>query len=167
MGVAVGERERTGVSGPAGFANAGRFNRRATHEPSRVFVVDARSSERARAQNLFRAAGLWPQCYPSAEVFLGDIPAHPEGCLVCALDLPGMDGVELVCALKRAGQVMPSVVFAREAEVCDAVRAIRAGAFEFVQCACVDDHVVHLVQRAIGEEIDGASRGKDRSTQRG
>ena len=144
------------MSGPAGFANAGRFNRRATHEPPRVFVVDARSNEREQAQHLFRAAGLWPQCYPSAEVFLGDIPAHPKGCLVCALDLPGMDGVELVRALKHAGQVMPAVVFAREAAVCDAVRAIRAGALEFVQCACVDDHVVRLVQRAIGEVTDGA-----------
>ena len=139
------------MSGPAGFANVARFNRRATDEPPRVFVVDARSNERQRAQHLFRAAGLSPQCYPSAEVFLRDIPAHPKGCLVCALDLPGMDGVELVCALKRVGKAMPAVVFAREAEVCDAVRAIRAGVLEFVQCACVDDHVVRLAQRAIGE----------------
>ena len=139
------------MSGPGAFANAARFNRRVSNEPPHVFVVDARSDERQQALHLFHAAGLSPQCYPSAEVFLREIPAHPRGCLVCALDLPGMDGVELVRALKRAGQEMPAVVFAHEAEVCDAVRAIRAGALEFVQCACVDDHVVRLARRAIDD----------------
>ena len=138
------------MSGPAGIANAARFNRRAhgaTGSSPRVFVVDARNEDHQRAQQLFRAAGLSLQCYPSAEVFLRDIPVRPRGCLLCALELPGMDGVDLVRELRRAGQAMPAVVFAREAQVCDAVRAIRAGALEFVQCAGVDDRLVRLARR--------------------
>ena len=119
------------------------------HASARVFLVDAACQGRGEVQSLFSAAGLCPQCFPSAEVFLRAVRQPARGCLVSALELPGMSGIELVAELNRTGRAMPCVVYTRRAEVCDAVRAIRAGAAEFVQASHIDKRVVDLARRAI------------------
>jgi FixJ family two-component response regulator len=91
--------------------------------------------------------GIHVSTYSSAEEFLASDVSEPS-CIILNVDLSGMSGLELQAELRRAGW-RTQLVFASEISDADTVvRAIRGGAFDFLQKPCVEGRIVESVSQA-------------------
>ncbi len=98
-----------------------------------VFVIDDDRSVRKALSLLMESVGLDVQTFPSAEAFLAhDLPDRPS-CLVLDVRMPGMSGLDLQEELNRAGQRIPIIFITGHGDVGMRVRALKAGAVDFLQ----------------------------------
>jgi FixJ family two-component response regulator len=100
---------------------------------STVFVVDDDPDVRQSLTWLLESVGIQVQACESADAFLNDFnPARP-GCLVLDVRMPGRSGLELLDELRRRGEVLPVIFLTAYGEVPSAVRAMKAGAVDFIE----------------------------------
>src|ERR1700761_7785937 len=92
-----------------------------------VFVVDDDAAALDSLVLLLRSDGLYPSGYSSAQEFLDELPPHARGCVISDVRMPGMDGVDLVRALKESGSILPIILITGHADVSVAVQAMKAG----------------------------------------
>jgi two-component system, LuxR family, response regulator FixJ len=104
-----------------------RMKRRST-----VFVVDDASATRDSLKVMFEAAELEVETFGSAEAFLAAYRPREAGCLLLDLELPGVSGLELQVALQQRNIRLPIIFLTVRADVRASVRAIRAGAVDFL-----------------------------------
>lgn len=117
-----------------------------------VFIVDDEAEVRDALALLMRSVALKAATFPSAQAFLaayaGDsLPA----CLLLDLRMPGMSGLDLFGELKRRGSRMPAVIMTGHGEVSVAVRAMKAGVFDFIEKPFKDQALLDLVQQALAQ----------------
>lgn len=124
----------------------------AGHAPPTVFVVDDDDDLRQSLGWLFEAEGLRVRGYATAAEFLAEYDAATPGCLVLDVLLPGLSGLDLQDELARRGGAPPTIVISGRAKVPMAVRALKAGATDFVQKPFGDREILECVRRAI--ELD-------------
>jgi FixJ family two-component response regulator len=98
-----------------------------------VFVVDDDSAMREALTSLVRSVGLNVQAFASAHEFL-DAPRQDDvaSCLVLDVRMPGVSGLDLQRELRLAGEMIPIVFITGHADVPTTVRAMKAGAIEFL-----------------------------------
>lgn len=95
-----------------------------------VHVVDDDESFRKSVARLLTACGFAVKEYESARAFLN---VKPEpGCIFLDVRMPGMSGLELQSQLEEAGSKLPIVFLSGHADVADSVKAMRAGAEDFL-----------------------------------
>ena len=101
--------------------------------PQCVAVVDDDGGVRTSLSSLLRSLGYEVSTHASGEAFLQALAAAPPACLVSDVRMPGMDGEQLLAALRASGHGLPVIFLTAFAN--DAVRArlLAAGA-----CACLD-----------------------------
>jgi FixJ family two-component response regulator len=99
---------------------------------STVCVVDDDDSVRESLEQLIHNAGWAAETYTSAEEFLARKQAAVPGCLILDISLPGLDGLELQRRLGRSATPIPIIFIAEYADVPMTVRAMKAGAVEFL-----------------------------------
>src|SRR6185437_9422951 len=128
-----------------------------------VFVVDDDAAALDSLVMLLRSDGLNPSGFSSAEDFLDGLTPQARGCVISDVRMPGMDGVELMRALKAMGCILPVIVITGHADVTVAVQAMKAGAAEFVQKPFESELILRLV-RACLEENDDAVDASARRT---
>ncbi|MFI5397734.1 MAG: response regulator transcription factor [Candidatus Binatia bacterium] len=98
-----------------------------------VFVVDDNGGVRKSLRALLESAGLAVETYASGEEFLAAYnPEHP-GCLVLDVRLRYGSGLDLQDELRRRKAVLPIIVLTGHGDVQTSVRALKAGAFDFLQ----------------------------------
>lgn len=98
-----------------------------------VFVVEDDESVRNAVARLLRASGFEAVVFPSAEDFLeGDTPRH-ACCVVLDIGLPGASGLALQEELRRRGRAMPIIFVTGQGDVPTSVRAMKAGALDFLE----------------------------------
>jgi FixJ family two-component response regulator len=103
-----------------------------TDPPAIVFVVDDDPSVRRGLDRLLRAAGMRVESFASAREFL-DRPEHDgPRCLVLDVRMPGQSGLELHERLVATGRDIPVIFITGHADVPMAVRAMKAGAVDFL-----------------------------------
>lgn len=104
---------------------------------------------------LFATKGFPVQCYSSPEGFLAAPPAG--GCVVSDLRMPGLNGLELLDALRAAGDPRPVILLTAHGDVELAVRALKQGAFDFIEKPFDEDRLLAAVAAAIeaGERSAG------------
>ena len=131
-----------------------------------VHVVDDDEAIRDSLALLLGAAGFSVATYPSAEAFLITAPQGP-GCLVIDVRMPGMGGLELQEELIRRGRRIPVIVVTGHAEVPLAVKAMKAGAVDFVEKPFDEQTIVASIRRAFDlglevarEEAEGSQIGR-------
>src|SRR5262245_51974645 len=100
-------------------------------EPT-VFVVDDDASVRQSTGRLVRSMGYAVRTYESARAFLDDAGVQGPGCLVLDVRLPGLDGLDLQAELSRIGRRIPIIFITGHGSVPLTVRAMKAGAFDFL-----------------------------------
>lgn len=100
--------------------------------PPVVHVVDDDNSLRKAVSRLLSAAGYKVQTYASASEFLAAHNGHTAGCLVLDVRLPGMSGLELQEELSRRDNPVPIVFLSGHGDIPMSVRAIKAGAVDFL-----------------------------------
>ncbi|MBY0239229.1 MAG: response regulator [Burkholderiaceae bacterium] len=97
---------------------------------SRIFLVDDQATVRKAMERLFAAEGYEVLAYESARAFLGSGMIDAAGCLVLDLAMPEMDGLALQQAM--TGSLLPVIFLTGHGDVTSSVRAMKAGAWDFL-----------------------------------
>jgi FixJ family two-component response regulator len=114
-----------------------------------VHVIDDEADVRDALALLLKSVGLRSALYASALEFLATAVRGP-GCVVVDVRLPGMSGLELLERLARAeGATLPVIVMTGHGDIPMAVRAMRAGALDFVEKPFHDQALLDRVHEAI------------------
>jgi FixJ family two-component response regulator len=113
-----------------------------------IFVVDDDAGVARAIARLLRADGWRVKTFGSAEAFLAADYATP-GCLVLDVDLPGLDGLALQQRLRDAGQTLPIVFLTGHGDIPMSVRAIKAGAADFLTKPVQGDALNAAIRAAI------------------
>ncbi|WP_437319761.1 response regulator transcription factor [Sorangium sp. So ce385] len=125
-----------------------------------VFVVDDDPSVLRALERLLRSAGYAVEGYASPEAFLERAPSERPGCVVVDLRMPGLGGLELQDELARRGCPLPVVFLTGHGDVSSSVRAMKAGAVDFLAKPCDDTDLLAAVERAIARDAEArAARG--------
>lgn len=116
-----------------------------------VLVVDDDISVRESLESLIRNEGWLPEVFPSAEEFLTRPPpiAEVPTCLVLDLTLPGLDGLELQQQIARNCGGMPIIFISGYGDVPKTVRAMKAGAVEFLTKPFATEDLLGAIREAI------------------
>jgi FixJ family two-component response regulator len=114
-----------------------------------VFVVDDDASVRAALDSLFRSVGLVVRSFGSAREFLSEPPADGPACLVLDVRLPEMSGLDLQRQLAERDTALPVVIITGHGDIPMTVRAMRAGAVEFLSKPFRDQDLLDAVQQAL------------------
>ena len=117
-----------------------------------VFVVDDDVSMREALKNLFRSVGLEVQTYGTAQEFLSNPPADSPGCLVLDVRLPGLSGLDLQRRLAEANIQIPIIFITGHGDIQMSVRAMKAGAVEFLTKPFRDQDLLDAVQQAVDRD---------------
>ena len=119
-------------------------------EPA-VFVVDDDVSVREAIGNLLRSVGLKVEAFKTAQEFLSSDAAGP-GCLVLDVRLPGLGGLDLQRQLVETNRAIPIVFITGHGDIPMSVRAMKAGAVEFLTKPFRDQDLLDAVQQAIDRD---------------
>ncbi|MET0015438.1 MAG: response regulator transcription factor [Sedimenticola sp.] len=123
-----------------------------------VFIVDDDQEVRDALQLLMESVGLNVETFGSAQEYLDQFDPGRPGCLVLDIRMPGMSGLDLQARLAAENIHPPIVIITGHGDVPMAVRAVQAGAVDFVQKPFNDQQLLDSVHRAI--EQDAVQRGE-------
>ena len=125
-------------------------------EPT-VFIVDDDEAVRDSVAILLECAGFRVESFDSPLAFLGsDAPAR-RGCLLVDVRMPQMSGLDLQERLVQEGRALPVIVMTGHADVPLAVRAMKAGAIDFVEKPFEEQALVDSVRSALARAGNGAA----------
>src|SRR6185503_10109811 len=127
-----------------------------------VYVVDDDPSVREAVGSLVRSAGLKVQTFASAQEFLATPRKNVPSCLVLDVQLPGLSGLDLQQALARADEKIAIIFLTGHGDIPTSVRAMKAGAHEFLTKPLVDDDLVKAIEQALARSSNSrwpAERG--------
>ena len=121
-----------------------------------VFVVDDDSSVREGVIDLITSVGLKAKAFNSAREFLRHKRPDAPACLVLDVRLPGPSGMELQRELARSAEPIPIIFITGHGDISMSVRAIKAGAVEFLTKPFRDQDLLDAIQQAL--KTDRAAR---------
>ena len=127
-----------------------------------VFVVDDDSSVRESLGRLFRMVGLRAQGFASAAEFLKSGPSDVASCLVLDIRLHGMSGLDFQSELAKANIQIPIVFITGHGDIPMSVRAMKAGAVEFLTKPFRDQDMLDAVRLAL--DRDRKRRDEEKAT---
>ena len=123
-----------------------------TDERQTVFVVDDEESIRRSLSLLLDSVGLRSECFASAIEFLERFAAGCRGCLLLDVRMPAMSGIDLQTQLTEKGSTLPIIFLTGHADVPLAVRAMQAGAFDFLEKPFNDQELLDRTHAALDHE---------------
>src|SRR6267143_7164699 len=129
-----------------------------------VFVVDDDVAMRESLKNLMRSVGLRVEAFASAREFLRSIRLDVPGCLVLDVRLPGFSGLDLQKRMTEAGTDIPIIFLTGHGDIPMSVRAMKAGAVEFLTKPVRDQDLLDAIQLALAG--DRARRDDERGVAR-
>jgi len=114
-----------------------------------VHVVDDDSLFRTAIARLLRASGYDVALYESSEQLLDNAPGDTPGCILLDVRMAGLDGLELQDRLKQMGSILPIVFLTGHGDLPTSVKAIKAGAEDFLAKPVAKDMLLASVERAL------------------
>jgi FixJ family two-component response regulator len=126
-----------------------------------VFVIDDDPAMRESLKSLFSSVGLRVEAFGSAPEFLGNKLPNAAVCLVVDIRLPGLSGLDFQAELSRANIDVPIIFITGHGDIAMSVKAMKAGAVEFLTKPFRDQDLLDAVKLAL--EKDEAKR-KSRKT---
>ena len=121
-----------------------------------VYVVDDDALVRGALEQLVKSVGLKAEVFASAQELLDvEMPDVPS-CLISDMRMPGLSGHDLQEELKRRGNSLPIIIITGHGTVSMSVRAMKAGAVDFLEKPFEDQELLDAIQHAI--ERNGAER---------
>lgn len=121
-----------------------------------VFVIDDEASQREALSSLFRSVGLQVDLFASAPEFLASRRPDVASCLVLDVRLPGPSGLDFQAELAKANIHIPIVFMTGHGDIPMTVRAMKAGAVEFLSKPFRDQDMLDAVRA--GLELDRKRR---------
>jgi FixJ family two-component response regulator len=135
---------------------------RAEQQPT-VFVIDDDISVREGLSSLFRSVGLQVRAFASAPEFLqGKLPDGPS-CMVLDVRLPGLSGLDFQSELAKVNIQIPIVFMTGHGDIPMTVRAMKAGAVEFLPKPFRDQDMLDAVQAGLDQDRDRRKRAGNTS----
>jgi two-component system response regulator FixJ len=124
-------------------------------EPGGGLVVVVEDDERLRDSFvvLLRSAGHRAEAFGSAEAMLAAGVPVDAACLLLDVRMPGMDGIAMLEELRRRGDRTPAVMITGHGDIPAAVRAMRVGAFDFVEKPCGDEQLLEAIEHAVAQGL--------------
>jgi len=121
-----------------------------------VCVIDDESSIRESLSNLLHSMGLKVRAFASAQEFLTNRPREALSCLVLDVQLPGISGLDLQQELASGDAQIPIIFITGHGDIPMSVRAMKAGAIEFLTKPFRDEDLLSAVDQAInrGRQIE-------------
>jgi two-component system response regulator FixJ len=115
-----------------------------------VHVVDDDAAIRRSLEVLLDAAGFQVISYDTPLGFLEAAPSLSPGCVLLDIKMPGMDGLELQALLLKGNAALPVIVMTGQGDVQSAVRAMKAGAVDFLEKPYSDELLLNAIEAALG-----------------
>lgn len=119
-----------------------------------VYIVDDDPAVRDSLQWLVESVNLPVKAFGTGLEFLDSDAPHKPGCLILDIRMPGMSGVDVFEELKNINSTLPVIFLTGHGDVHLAVRAMKAGAFDFVEKPFNDQVLLDLVQKAIRHDSE-------------
>ena len=132
------------------------------NEPT-VFIVDDDQAVARSLRWLIESVQLKVETFASAQAFLDGYAAAKPGCLVLDVRMPGMSGIELQERLTAQRIRIPIIFITGHGDVQMAVRAVQAGAFDFIEKPFNDQDLLDRIQRAISFDSERRERDSQRA----
>ena len=126
-----------------------------------VFVVDDDPSMRESLRNLVRSIGLRVQVFVSAQEFLRSARVDRPACLVLDVRMPGLSGLDLQKRMADAGTDIPIVFLTGHADIPMSVRAMKAGAAEFLTKPVREQDLLDAIQQSLERDRVVGSRHEE------
>jgi FixJ family two-component response regulator len=120
-----------------------------TETKPNIFIVDDDPSIRLALENLVSATGQHAETSASAHDFLRDCPRDAAGCLVLDVQMPGLSGLDLQGELNHAGIHLPVIFITGHGDIPTTVRAMKAGAVEFLTKPVSDSELLTAINQAL------------------
>ena len=126
-----------------------------------VFIVDDDPAMLKSLSRVLKEEGWLVETYESAEAFLARGNPQVPGCLLLDVTLPGLDGLELQRRLAETGQALPIVFLTGHGDIPMSVRAIKAGAANFLTKPVAAETLLAAVRAAIAQNASARQRRSD------
>ncbi len=138
-------------------------------EPARVFLVEDDPLVRRGSEQALVLAGIKVQGFGDATAAIDALAHELPAVVVSDVRLPGMDGMALLRALQRHDRELPVLLVTGHGDVSMAVRAMREGAYDFIEKPFASEHLVEVVRRALERRalLNENRRLRDRLAQDG
>jgi DNA-binding NtrC family response regulator len=117
-----------------------------------IYVVDDDISVRNGLDNMLRSAGFRVQAFSSSQEFLANVRQDVPSCLLLDVQLPGLSGLDLQQELAKGGVQIPIIFITGHGDIPMSVRAMRAGALEFLTKPVNDEDLLRAIQQAIARD---------------
>ena len=119
-----------------------------------IFVIDDDDHVREGTRSMLEEYGLIVEDYSACETFLAAYRPGHGACLLVDAYLPGMNGLELLQWLRGAGHRLPAIMITGHSDVPMAVRAMKAGALDFIEKPISCSNLCESVERALERSQD-------------
>lgn len=136
-------------------------------DESIVFVIDDDESMRDALKNLFRSVGLRVEVFPSAAEFLQHRLPDVPSCLILDIRLPRVSGLDFQADLAKAGIRIPIIFMTGHGDIPMTVRAMKAGAIDFLSKPFRDQDMLDAVAMAIERDRQRRNEAKSLSDLQG
>ena len=123
-----------------------------------IMIVDDDAGVRDSLQVLLESSGFSVTTFESAKAFLDGLPVA-AGCLIADIRMPGMDGLALQEEIVRRGIALPVIIMTGHGDVPLAVRAMKAGAIDFIEKPFNQGHLLEAIKNAL--HAGESRRGQD------
>ena len=117
-----------------------------------VHIVDDDISFLVAISRLFRASGFAVKTFSSAGDFLAQRDAEAPGCVLADLQMPGMNGLDLQSALAQTSNPLPILFLTGHGDIPSTVRAMRAGAEDFLEKRAAKEKILEAVRRSLARD---------------
>jgi FixJ family two-component response regulator len=117
--------------------------------PPVVFVIDDEASVRAALSSLVRSVGLRVEVFASASEFLATKRTDGLSCLILDVRLPGVSGLQFQAELAKADSVIPTIFITGHGDISMSVKAMKAGAVEFLTKPFRDQDLLDAIEVAL------------------
>jgi two-component system, LuxR family, response regulator FixJ len=114
-----------------------------------VHVVDDDPAIRRSLEQLLEAAGFKVVSYDTPLAFLDAAFDLVPGCVLLDIRMPGMDGLELQALLQEGNVPMPVVIMTGQGDIQSAIRAMKAGAVDFLEKPYSDESLINAIESAL------------------
>ena len=123
-----------------------------------VYVIDGDASVLESLRCLIESVNLEVETHNSTDTFLESYNSARPGCLLLDIRLPGMSGLDLQDHLRRSEKTLPIIMITAYGDVSVAVRALKAGACDFIEKPYKDQDILDAVRNALNLDLDQRKR---------
>lgn len=126
-----------------------------------VIVIDDEPMVRRALDSLFRSIGLATALYESATAFLASEPPKANSCIITDVRMPGVSGLDFQKTLAAQGVATPVILITGHGDVQMSVRAMKAGAVDFLTKPFRDQDLIDAVNEALERDRRTRERASD------